>query len=70
MAEVVRDLLEPSCSSRITLSTQKEQENSKRNKSPHYNKDALGRGRNSMYPTEDTESWSINTTGMLSQSSA
>lgn len=55
IAEVVTDLLESSCSSRITPSTQKEQGNSKRKKSPHYNKDALGRRRNSMSPTEETE---------------
>lgn len=42
MAEVVRDLLESSCSSRITPNTRKEQENSKRKKSLCYNKDALG----------------------------
>lgn len=41
MAEI-RDLLESCCSSRITPSTQKEQENRKRKKSPHYNKDAQG----------------------------
>lgn len=70
MAEVVRDLLESPCSSRITPSTRKEQENSKRKKAPRYNKDALGRGRNSMSPAEETESWSINNIGMLGQSSA
>lgn len=42
MVEVVRDLLESSCSSRITPSARKERENRKRKESPHYNKDALG----------------------------
>lgn len=71
MVEVVRDLLESSCSSRITPSARKEQENRKRKESPHYNKDALGeRERNSMSPTEEMESWSINKVGMLSQGCA